>query len=53
MDAESFLRLLALEGLGWKDIHATNLVAGQQVAVRLMDYIPASLMSKVRSLFGR
>lgn len=37
MTAENFLKVLALEGLGWKDIHATNLESADPSA-RISDY---------------
>jgi FkbM family methyltransferase len=37
MTADNFLKVLALEGLGWKDIHATNLESADPSA-RIRDY---------------
>ena len=40
MTADNFLRVLALEGLGWKDIHATNLEsAGLSTRISSYDLI--------------
>ncbi len=40
MTADNFLRVLALEGLGWKDIHATNLEpADPSARIRVRDFI--------------
>lgn len=37
MTADNFLRLLAFEGLGWKDIHATNVVKPNPLAYPKLD----------------
>jgi FkbM family methyltransferase len=37
MTADNFLRVLALEGLGWKDIHATNLESAD-LSARISSY---------------
>ena len=47
MTADNFFRRLALEGLGWKDIHATREIPADPTArVRLRDYIRKSITGR-------
>lgn len=39
LTASNFLRVLALEGLGWKDIHATNTTVAAPAALRHRDWV--------------
>jgi FkbM family methyltransferase len=53
MTADNFLVYLALEGLGWKDIHATNVVAPNPSAKpRLLTYIKRSIHRKALKALG-
>lgn len=50
MDANNFFRLLAFEGLGWKDIHATNQVeADPSVSASMRDYLNCPETSKTKN----
>lgn len=58
MTANAFHRLLALEGLGWKDIHVTNeMVANPSAKARLrhylLDEIRRRLAAKFATVLGR
>lgn len=54
MDANNFFRLLAIEGLGWKDIHATNQVeADPSASVSMQDYLKYLEKSKTTSRTSR
>jgi FkbM family methyltransferase len=53
MNADNFLRLLALNGLGWKDIHATNCIsADPSISVSAVD-VSRAIFGNVRSGLGR
>jgi len=57
MNANYFFELLALEKLGWKDIHATNLdLANPKTRVYFEDYAWSHVLKKItpkilRSIF--
>jgi len=54
MTSEHFFELLAYEGLGWKDIHATNkLLAKPENKVLLSDYAKSYLLKKMTPKFLR
>jgi FkbM family methyltransferase len=49
MTADNFLRVLDLEGLGWKDIHATNLEhADPSARITLYDFILRSTRREIK-----
>ena len=49
MTAENFFRLLAFEGLGWKDIHATNVcLANAQLRPSALRFIKQALSWRLR-----
>jgi len=50
MTADNFLRVLALEGLGWKDIHATNLEsAGLSTRISSYDLILGYIRREIKT----
>ena len=50
MTADNFLRVLALEGLGWKDIHATNLEsAGLSTRISSYDLILGYIRREIKA----
>ena len=50
MTANNFHRLLGLSGLGWKDIHATNIVeANDNSSIRMRDYFKEAFKNKIQS----
>ena len=50
MTANNFYRLLAFEGLGWKDIHATNLYPPNPASTpSMVPYVKAAIQKKLRS----
>jgi FkbM family methyltransferase len=52
MTANNFFRYLAFEGLGWKDIHASNVDnRNPKLLISMRPYIKRALMSKVSSVF--
>lgn len=58
MTAENFLRLLGVNGVGWKDVHASRVdVADPTVRLRLRELFISAAFEKVRNLrhkwFGR
>ncbi len=54
MNADNFLLLLAVEGLGWKDIHATNCgAADPSVVVSSLDLLRATFRTIRRRAFRR
>jgi hypothetical protein len=66
MTAFNFARLLSFEGLGWKDIHASNVrIADESNAVDLWPYfvkiamrkiakfVPSPLLQPIRRILGR
>jgi FkbM family methyltransferase len=47
--ADNFFRELAFEGLGWKDIHATNCIEANEAAyVRMSVYLKRAMIHKLR-----
>ncbi|MEM7344176.1 MAG: FkbM family methyltransferase, partial [Chloroflexota bacterium] len=50
MTADNFFRHLALEGLGWKDIHASRIEAADpDASVRTRDYLKRLFVKKLKS----
>jgi hypothetical protein len=50
MTPDNFFQLLALEGLGWKDIHASQeIVADPSNKIRFSDYVKKYLLKKIFS----
>ena len=51
MNADNFFKLLAFEGLGWKDIHATSLhMSNPLVTVRIDPYLNRLLVNKLKAI---
>jgi FkbM family methyltransferase len=57
MTADDFLICLAIEGLGWKDIHATTTVVADRTVVSMLPYarreVSRRLRGSRRKAFGR
>jgi len=49
MTADAFFRLLAFEGLGWKDIHATSVVVADPTVVSILPYVSRRLSRKFKN----
>jgi FkbM family methyltransferase len=54
MTANNFFRLLALKGLGWKDIHATNIIEPDvEESIKLKSYFKKTIERKVINGFQK
>ncbi len=55
MTANNFVSFLSLEGLGWKDIHATNMIAPDPAAVHppLSAYVSKAIKQRFARVFRR